>query len=53
MLAVSWLGALLIAYAVGSLILLGRQGFSKGGNEPYGSFAIYESTLLLASSFSG
>jgi peptidoglycan/LPS O-acetylase OafA/YrhL len=42
------LGVLPIAAAAGYLILLGRQGFSKGGNEPYGNFAIYESTLLIS-----
>jgi peptidoglycan/LPS O-acetylase OafA/YrhL len=44
----AWLGALPIAAAAGYLVLLGRQGFSKGGNEPYGNFAIYESTLLIS-----
>jgi peptidoglycan/LPS O-acetylase OafA/YrhL len=44
----AWLGTVPIGAAVAYLILLGRQGFSKGGNQPYGNFAIYESTLIIS-----
>jgi peptidoglycan/LPS O-acetylase OafA/YrhL len=43
-----WLGAVPVSMGLLYLIVLGKQGYSKGGNAPYGNFAIYEATLLIS-----
>jgi len=43
-----WLGSIPILAAIGYLVLLEKQGYSKSGNTPFGNLAIYETTLLIS-----